>query len=112
MIYLEKSNMQKVDNPNLDKSVPVYNLDVIISVGYRVKSKQGSPIEIGATNVLRDYLLKEYALNQRIDRVENTSLKDLGKKYVVSVAEPWFAFSKMDTEAINMLKKLNAEKYE
>jgi hypothetical protein len=48
-----------------------YNLDVIISVGYRVNSKQGTQFRIWATNVLRDYLLKGYALNQRIDRIEN-----------------------------------------
>jgi len=48
-----------------------YNLDVIISVGYRVKSKQGTQFRIWATNVLRDYLLKGYALNQRMDRIES-----------------------------------------
>ncbi len=48
-----------------------YNLDVIISVGYRVKSKQGTQFRIWATQVLRDYLLKGYALNQRINRIEN-----------------------------------------
>jgi len=48
-----------------------YNLDVIISVGYRVKSKQGTQFRIWATNVLRDYLLKGYALNQRINRIES-----------------------------------------
>jgi hypothetical protein len=48
-----------------------YNLDVIISVGYRVKSKQGTLFRIWATNVLRDYLLKGYALNQRMNRIEN-----------------------------------------
>ncbi len=48
-----------------------YNLDVIISVGYRVKSKQGTQFRIWATNVLRDYLLKGYAINQRMDRIEH-----------------------------------------
>jgi hypothetical protein len=48
-----------------------YNLDVIISVGYRVKSKQGTQFRIWATNVLRDYLLKGYAMNQRMERLEN-----------------------------------------
>ena len=48
-----------------------YNLDVIISVGYRVKSKQGTQFRIWATNVLRDYLLKGYAINQRINRIES-----------------------------------------
>jgi hypothetical protein len=47
-----------------------YTLDVIISVGYRVKSKRGTQFRIWATNVLRDYLLKGYAVNQRVDRLE------------------------------------------
>jgi len=41
------------------------------SVGYRVKSKQGTQFRIWAANVLRDYLLKGYALNQRMNRIEN-----------------------------------------
>jgi len=56
-----------------------YNLDVIISVGYRVKSKQGTQFRIWATNVLKDYLLKGYALNQRMNRIEN-NVEDLNKK--------------------------------
>ena len=47
-----------------------YNLDVIISVGYRVKSKRGTQFRIWATQVLRDYLLKGYAINRRVDRIE------------------------------------------
>jgi prophage maintenance system killer protein len=42
-----------------------YNLDVIISVGYRVKSKRGTQFRFWATSVLKDYLIKGYALNQR-----------------------------------------------
>lgn len=53
------------------RKIEFYNLDVIISIGYRVKSKQGTQFRIWATNVLRDYLLKGYAMNQRIDRIEN-----------------------------------------
>jgi hypothetical protein len=56
-----------------------YNLDVIISVGYRVKSKQGTQFRIWATNVLRDYLLKGYALNQRMNRIEN-NVENLAEK--------------------------------
>lgn len=48
-----------------------YNLDVIISVGYRVKSKQGIQFRIWANRVLKDYLLKGYALNNRINRLED-----------------------------------------
>jgi hypothetical protein len=45
------------------KMVEFYNLDVIISVGYRVKSKQGTQFRIWANKVLKDYLLKGYAIN-------------------------------------------------
>jgi hypothetical protein len=48
-----------------------YNLDVIISVGYRVKSKQGTQFRIWATRVLKDYLLKGYAINNRMNRLED-----------------------------------------
>ena len=48
-----------------------YNLDVIISVGYRVKSQRGTQFRIWANKVLKDYLLKGYAINHRIDKVEN-----------------------------------------
>ncbi len=53
------------------REIEYYNLDAIISVGYRVNSIQGTQFRIWATNVLRDYLLKGYALNQRMDRIEN-----------------------------------------
>jgi len=48
-----------------------YNLDVIISVGYRVKSKQGTQFRIWANKILKDYLLKGYAINNRINRLED-----------------------------------------
>jgi hypothetical protein len=51
--------------------IKYFNLDVIISVGYRVKSKQGTQFRIWATNILRDYLLKGYAINNRINRIED-----------------------------------------
>ena len=47
-----------------------YNLDVIISVGYRVKSRRGTQFRIWANSVLKDYLLKGYAINQRVDKIE------------------------------------------
>ena len=50
--------------------VEYYNLDVIISVGYRVKSKQGTQFRIWANKVLKDYLLKGYSLNNRMNRIE------------------------------------------
>jgi hypothetical protein len=75
----EKSNMQKMHIPNSDKLVTFYNLDVIISVGYRVKSKQGTQFRIWATTILREYLLKGFAINQRVDRIEN-NIENLSKE--------------------------------
>jgi len=59
-----------------------YNLDMIISIGYRVKSKQGVQFRIWANKVLKEYLLKGYAINQRVDRIENdvhSMKKELGE---------------------------------
>ncbi|MCD6556554.1 MAG: virulence RhuM family protein, partial [Bacteroidales bacterium] len=53
------------------KQIEYYNLDVIISVGYRVKSKQGTQFRIWANKILKDYLLKGYALNNRMNRIED-----------------------------------------
>ena len=50
--------------------ISFYNLDVIISVGYRVKSKRGTQFRIWANLILREYLLKGYAINHRIDKIE------------------------------------------
>lgn len=67
----ESLTVQLEGKRRVKRGIAFYNLDVIISVGYRVKSKQGTQFRIWATNVLRDYLLKGYAFNQRMDRIEN-----------------------------------------
>ena len=54
-----------------------YDLDVIISVGYRVKSKRGTAFRIWARNVLKDYLVKGYAINDRIRREQISELRQL-----------------------------------
>jgi hypothetical protein len=51
--------------------IKLYNLDVIISVGYRVKSKQGTQFRIWANQILKDYLLRGYSLNNRMNRIED-----------------------------------------
>lgn len=61
------------------RKIEFYNLDVIISVGYRVKSKQGTQFRIWATRVLKDYLLKGYAINNRINRIED-NIESINKK--------------------------------
>lgn len=54
----------------IQRRINLYNLDVVISVGYRVKSKQGTLFRIWANQVLKDYLIKGYAVNNRINRLE------------------------------------------
>lgn len=49
-----------------------YNLDVIISVGYRVKSVRGTQFRIWANSILKEYLLKGYSINQRLSELEKT----------------------------------------
>lgn len=61
----EKSNMQKMHIANSDRPVVFYDLDVIISVGYRVKSQRGVQFRKWATRVLNQYLVQGYALNEK-----------------------------------------------
>lgn len=61
----EESNLQKMQIACSDKPVAVYSLDVIISVGYRVKSQQGVRFRQWATQVLKEYAVKGFALDDR-----------------------------------------------
>jgi hypothetical protein len=67
----ESLTVQLEGKRRVTRKLEYYNLDVIISVGYRVKSKQGTQFRIWATRVLREYLLKGYALDQRVNRLEH-----------------------------------------
>ena len=81
----EKSNMQKMHTAISDKPVSYYNLDVIISVGYRVKSKQGTQFRQWATQRLKDYLVKGYAINEK--RLKEAENKFQELKQAVSLLE-------------------------
>jgi len=61
----EKSNVQNLHIANSDKPVKHYSLDVIISVGYRVKSPEGTRFRIWASRILKDHLVLGYTLNQQ-----------------------------------------------
>ncbi|MGB5531060.1 MAG: RhuM family protein [Ignavibacteriaceae bacterium] len=56
-----------------------YNLDVIISVGYRVKSKRGTQFQIWANKVLKDYLVQGYVLNGKKLKDQTSRIKELEK---------------------------------
>ena len=65
----------------IKRKVKFYNLDIIISVGYRVKSKRGTQFRQWANSVLKEYLLRGYAVNQRIERLEQRVSKTEEKIY-------------------------------
>ncbi len=115
--------------------VEYYNLDMIISIGYRVKSKRGIQFRIWANKVLKEYLLRGYAVNQRINRIENDidflkekiELKTFSKSHdrflildeetvyhigasLKNLGKKWFAFSKLKFDANEIIRKLENHK--
>jgi hypothetical protein len=107
-----------------------YNLDMILSVGYRVKSQRGIQFRIWSNRVLKDYLLKGYAINQRIERVEqkhnaqypvinvqtftrlhdrfifiNNEIYHIGAS-LKDLGKKWFAFSEIGLDINTLLQNL------
>ena len=73
----DENNVHFLHVNGVKKPVSYYNLDVIISVGYRVKSKRGTAFRIWARKVLKDYLVKGYAVNERIRQEQIGELRQL-----------------------------------
>jgi prophage maintenance system killer protein len=73
----EKSNVQKMHIANSDKPAAFYNLDVIISVGYRVSSLRGTQFRIWATNVLRQHLVEGYTINEKRLKAKEDKIRNL-----------------------------------
>jgi len=59
----------------VERYIEYYNLDMVLSVGYRVKSQKGIQFRTWSNQILKDYLLRGYAINQRIDRVEKFAIE-------------------------------------
>ena len=76
---LDKSSNMQILHNTLSKYKPtsIYNLDVIISVGYSVKSKRGTAFRIWARQILKDFLIKGYAVNERIRQEQIGELRQL-----------------------------------
>ena len=92
----EKSNMHFLHIANSDKPVKFYSLDVIISVGYRVKSQRGVEFRRWANNVLKQYILQGYAVNYNritqlgeVIRIMKRTENNLDAKQVLSVIEKY-----------------------
>ena len=94
----KESNMHFLHIPNSDRPVAFYNLDVIISVGYRVKSKRGVEFRKWANSVLKQYILQGYAVNEHRMKQLGSTVKllkrvknDLDAEQVLSVIERYSA---------------------
>lgn len=88
------------------RNLEYYNLDVIISVGYRVKSKQGVQFRVWAGKVLKDYLVKGFALNERRLQEKTQQLGELKK--VIHLQEKVFSANALQQgEAEGLLKVIS-----
>ena len=65
------ATVQTEGNRDIVRQIDYYNLDVIISVGYRVKSQRGVKFRQWASRILKEYLLRGYVFNQRLERIEH-----------------------------------------
>ena len=80
--YLTTTQHGAINGKTQVHAVKNYNLDVIISVGYRIKSIQGTRFRQWALNILKDYMLKGYAVNQRmlVPQVQQTQLENVNTR--------------------------------
>jgi len=132
----KKSNMHFLHIANSDKPVAFYNLDVIISLGYRVKSKRGTEFRIWATRILRDHLMKGFSLNEKrlkeqkivkLQELENAITllqnavrnRDLNKveaegllKVITDYANSWILLQKYDEGKLAIPKKTSKFRWE
>jgi len=98
----KKSNMQKMHIPNSDKPVNFYSLDVIISVGYKVKSKPGTQFRIWVNKILKKFLLEGYAVNQTKLKGQSQKIKKL-ETTIKSIVESSNQKELSNTEAKGIL---------
>lgn len=103
----KKSNVHFLHIPNSDKPAKIYNLDVIISVGYRVKSQQGTQFRIWANTILKKYLLQGFVLNEKSTIEQLTNLKSMVKILSDSLEDKAIT----DDEAKNILRIIKDYSY-
>jgi prophage maintenance system killer protein len=73
------AQVQKEGDREVSRKINVYNLDAILSVGYRVNSKKGTAFRIWANTILKDYLVKGYAVNEKLLKEKTQQLQELKK---------------------------------
>ena len=70
------ATVQLEGDREVERSIEFYNLDVIISIGYRIKSQRGTQFRIWANSILKDYLIKGYSMNEKRLLQENEQLRE------------------------------------
>ena len=73
------AQVQNEGGRSISRTLPFYNLDMIIAVGYRVNSKLATQFRIWATSVIRSYLLQGFSVNQRLIQMEDRIDRRLSK---------------------------------
>ncbi|MBU4320618.1 MAG: type II toxin-antitoxin system death-on-curing family toxin [Nitrospinae bacterium] len=125
---VKERNVQKMHIPFSDKPVSWYNLDIIISVGYRVNSKRATQFRIWATKVLRDHIVKGFTLNEkRLTEQQHSKLKELERavallqkttqetltraeaigllSIITGYAKSWILLQKYDNKEIHLISR-------
>ena len=108
----KKNNTHFLRVDGVKQSVAFYSLDVIISVGYRVKSQRGTQFRIWANRILKEYLVKGYAVNKALTEQRYTELKQL----VAVLGRTVYAYAldtldKYDYQQLSVEQTTNEEKF-
>jgi prophage maintenance system killer protein len=104
------AQVQKEGNREIKRHINYYNLDVIISVGYRVNSKRGTEFRIWANNILKEFLIKGYSMNEKKLLQQNEQLKEL-QKTVKLLGEVLYSKQLSNDESTGLLKIITDYSY-
>ena len=102
--------VQQEGNRTVNRKVTFYNLDMILSVGYRVSSKRGTAFRKWANTVLKDYLVKGFAHNEKLLREKQAQLDSL-KQAVVLITNVTASGAVSDDQAAGLLRVLTDYTY-
>ena len=100
----EIAQVQKEGQRTVKRNIKYYNLDVIIAVGYRVNSKRGTEFRIWANQIIKDYLLKGYAINQQKLEKQTKQLNEL--KETIKILGNAFEYKELTNDESKGLLKI------
>lgn len=109
--WREFRQVQKEGEREVSRKVSIYNLDVIISVGYRVKSQVGTEFRKWATQRLKEYLLKGYSINQKLLQTEQQKVETLQQE-INQLNEELFQTQKILTDGLLSIISLYSKSFE